>query len=87
MDMAYFVEYSISDVVTHLLEKRGLSNTSANRSAVENELRTAGTISTRRWIRTCRNTVQTPLSQWDSYPALADTPSRFLVGDARRTGP
>ena len=57
-DMAYFVEYAISDVVTHLLEKRGLSNTTANRNAVENELRTSGyqiyTPSIRRFKRPCR---------------------------------
>lgn len=78
-DMAYFVEYSISDVVTHLLEKRGLSNTSANRSAVENELRTGGYHIYTTVDPDVQNTVQTTLSQWDSYPALADTSKSLLV--------
>ncbi|MEN6339084.1 MAG: transglycosylase domain-containing protein [Clostridiaceae bacterium] len=78
-DMAYFVEYSISDVITHLLEKRGLSNTSANRSAVENELRTSGYHIYTTVDPTIQNTVQTTLSTWDSYPTLADTSKSLLV--------
>jgi penicillin-binding protein 1A len=78
-DMAYFVEYSISDVITHLLEKRGLSNTSANRSAVENELRTSGYHIYTTVDPTIQNTVQTTLSTWDSYPSLADTSKSLLV--------
>ncbi len=78
-DMAYFVEYSISDVITHLLEKRGLSNTSANRNAVENELRTSGYHIYTTVDPTIQNTVQTTLSTWDSYPPLADTSKSLLV--------
>ena len=78
-DMAYFVEYAISDVVTHLLEKRGLSNTSANRSAVENELRTSGYHIYTTVDPNVQNTVQSTLSQWDSYPSLADTSKSLLV--------
>lgn len=78
-DMAYFVEYSISDVVTHLLEKRGLSNTSANRSAVENELRTGGYHIYTTVDPNVQNTVQSTLSQWDNYPSLADTSKSLMV--------
>ena len=41
-EMAAFVEYAVDDVITYMLEDRGLENTSANRSAMENELRTGG---------------------------------------------
>ncbi len=78
-DMAYFVEYAISDVVTHLLEKRGLSNTSANRTAVENELRTSGYHIYTTVDPTIQKTVQNTLSQWDSYPTLADTSKSLMV--------
>ncbi|HWP22008.1 MAG TPA: transglycosylase domain-containing protein [Candidatus Cryosericum sp.] len=78
-NMAYFVEYSINDVITHLLEKRGLSNTSANRSAVENELRTSGYHIYTTVDPSIQNTVQATLSTWDSYPTLADTSKSLLV--------
>ncbi|MCE5188922.1 MAG: transglycosylase domain-containing protein [Eubacteriales bacterium] len=78
-DMAYFVEYTISDVVTHLLEKRGLSNTSANRNAVENELRTSGYHIYTTVDPSIQNIVQTTLSQWENYPALADTSKSLMV--------
>ena len=78
-DMAYFVEYAISDVVTHLLEKRGLSNTSANRSAVENELRTSGYQIYTTVDPTIQKTVQATLSGWENYPQLADTSKSLMV--------
>jgi len=78
-DMTYFVEYSISDVVTHLLQKRGLSNTSANRTAVENELRTSGYHIYTTVDPTIQKTVQDTLSTWDNYPTLADTSKSLLV--------
>jgi len=77
--MAYFVEYAINDVVTNLLEKRGLSNTSANRNAVENELRTSGYHIYTTVDPNVQNTVQSTLSQWQNYPALADTSKSLLV--------
>ena len=78
-DMAYFVEYAISDVVTHLLEKRGLSNTSANRSAIENELRTSGYHIYTTVDPTIQKTVQDTLSSWENYPSLADTSKSLMV--------
>jgi len=78
-DMAYFVEYAISDVVTHLLEKRGLSNTSANRNAVENELRTSGYQIYTTVDPEIQKTVQNTISSWDSYPSLADTSKSLMV--------
>lgn len=78
-DMTYFVEYAISDVVTHLLEKRGLSNTSANRSAIENELRTSGYHIYTTVDPTIQKTVQDTLSTWQNYPSLADTSKSLMV--------
>ena len=78
-DMAYFVEYAIRDVVTHLLKLRGLSDTTVNRSAVENELRTGGYQIYTTVDANMQNTVQSTLSTWDKYPTLADTSKALLV--------
>ncbi len=69
-DMPYFVEYAIRDVVTHLLEQRGLTDTNANRSAVENELRTGGYHIYTTVDQDIQHTVQDTLSGWDRYPTL-----------------
>ena len=71
-DMPHFVEYAIRDVVEHLLVQRGLPATSANLSALENELRTGGyhiytTVDT-----AMQHMVQETLSTWDDYPTLSD---------------
>jgi len=78
-DMTYFIEYAISDVITHMLEQRGLSNTTANRSAVENELRTSGYHIYTTLDPTIQKTVQDTLSNWENYPSLADTSKSLLV--------
>lgn len=72
-DMAYFVEYAINDVIAHLIEQRGLENTSANRSAIENELRTGGYHIYTTVDPDIQNAVQETLSTWDQYPSLADS--------------
>ena len=71
-DMPYFVEYGIRDIVTHLLKQREMVDTQANRSAIENELRTGGyhiylTVDT-----DMQHMVQNTLSTWEKYPELAD---------------
>ncbi len=78
-DMAYFVEYAIRDVVTHLLAARGLSDTTVNRNAVENELRTGGYQIYTTVDANMQNIVQTTLTEWDKYPTLADTSKALLV--------
>ena len=78
-DYAYFVEYAIKDVVTHLLSQRGLSDTTVNRNAVENELRTGGYKIYTTLDPVAQETVQTTLSAWEKYPALADTSKALLV--------
>ncbi len=78
-DMAYFVEYAIRDVVTHLLLQRGLADTSANRSQIENELRTGGYHIYTTVDPAIQNTVQDTLSAWDHYPTLADSSKAVMV--------
>ena len=72
-DMAYFVEYAIYDVVTHLLAQRELPDTQANRDAIENELRTGGYHIYTTVDPDIQNTVQETLSTWENYPTLADS--------------
>lgn len=72
-DMAYFVEYAIYDVVTHLLAQRELPDTQENRDAIENELRTGGYHIYTTVDPDIQNTVQETLSTWENYPTLADS--------------
>ncbi len=78
-DYAYFVEYVVKDVVTHMLQKRGLSDTSSNRSAMENELRTGGYHIYTTLDPDIQSTVQTTLSTWKNYPSLADSTKSVLL--------
>ena len=84
-DMAYFVEYAVRDVVTHLLRERGLSDTTVNRSAVENELRTGGYHIYTTVDKNAQAVVQATLSTWDKYPTLADS-SKALVSETDADG-
>lgn len=67
-DMPYFVEYAIRDVVTHMLAQEGL--TEADRSAMENKLRTGGYHIYTTADRSMQELVQDTLSTWENYPAL-----------------
>ena len=69
-DYAYYVEYAISDVVTKFLEINQLEDTSANRYAMENKLRTGGYS-----VYLCIDTeiqtiVEDTLANWGNYPRL-----------------
>ena len=69
---AHYVEYAISDVVDTFLELRNLEDTSANRYAMENELRTGGYS-----VYLCLDTqiqqiVEDSLASWNDYPRLRD---------------
>ena len=71
-DYPHYVEYAISDVVDTFLELRNLENTSANRYAMENELRTGGYS-----VYLCLDTeiqqiLEDSLATWDNYPRLRD---------------
>lgn len=71
-DMAYFVEYCVDDVIRHWLAVDGVADTSANRVAYENKLRTGGYRIYTTVDPFVQNTVQSSLSNWDKYPKLAD---------------
>ena len=71
-DMAYFVEYSIYDVVSCLLEKRQLQDTKQNRSDIENELRTGGYSIYTTVDPDIQKTVEDTLINWDKYPKMRD---------------
>ena len=68
----HYVEYAISDVVDTFLNLNGLEDTSANRYAMENKLRTGGYS-----VYLCLDTeiqeiVEDTLANWNSYPRLRD---------------
>ena len=68
----HYVEYAISDVVDTFLDHNGLEDTSANRYAMENKLRTGGYS-----VYLCLDTeiqeiVEDTLANWSDYPRLRD---------------
>ena len=68
----HYVEYAISDVVDTFLDLNGLEDTSANRYAMENKLRTGGYS-----VYLCLDTeiqeiVEDTLANWSCYPRLRD---------------
>lgn len=78
-DYAYFIEYAITDVVTHWLAADGLPDTSANRTAYENKLRTGGYKIYTTLDPKMQQIVQTSLSEWDKYPQLADSTNAIIT--------
>ena len=69
-DMPYFVEYGVYDVITHMLQTRGLEDNKTNRTAIENELRTGGYHIYLTVDPEIQNTVQDTLINWINYPGL-----------------
>jgi len=68
----HYVEYAISDVIDTFLDLNGLEDTSANRYAMENKLRTGGYS-----VYLCIDTqiqqiLEDTLASWDDYPRLRD---------------
>ena len=68
----HYVEYAVSDVVDTFLDLNGLEDTSANRYAMENKLRTGGYS-----VYLCLDTeiqeiVEDTLANWSNYPRLRD---------------
>ena len=69
-DMPYFVEYGVYDVITHMLQQRGLEDNKSNRTAIENELRTGGYHIYLTVDPDIQNTVQDTIVNWVNYPGL-----------------
>ena len=82
----HYVEYAISDVVDTFLDLNGLEDTSANRYAMENKLRTGGYS-----VYLCLDTeiqeiVEDTLANWSNYPRLRD-PSDKVYQSRNSDGP
>lgn len=68
----HYVEYAVNDVVDTFLDLNGLEDTSANRYAMENKLRTGGYS-----VYLCvdpeiQTIVENTLAEWDDYPRMRD---------------
>ena len=83
-DMPHFVEYAIYDVVTHLLKTRNLEDTTANRNAISNELRTSGYHIYTTVDPDIQNTVQQTLSE-AKYPKMSEANSVIVHSDGSET--
>ena len=84
-EMAYFVEYAITDVITHWMAQDGVPDTSANRSYYENMLRTGGYKIYTTVDPKVQNTVQETISTWNGYPELADGNAATLTEEISET--
>ena len=78
-DYAYFVEYCMDDVITHWLLKDGVPNTSQNRVAYENKIRTGGYRIYTTLDPFVQETVQSTITNWESYPNLADMSQNVIT--------
>ena len=84
-DMAYFVEYAMSDVISHWMSQDGVPDTAANRTYYENMLRTGGYKIYTTVDPKIQNTVQETLSTWNGYPELADGNAAVLTEEISET--
>ena len=69
-DNAYYVEYSIYDVVTKMLRVEGLEDTSYNRSQMETKLRNGGYKVFTSLNADVQQAVQQTITNWTRYPAM-----------------
>ena len=83
-DMPHFVEYAIYDVTTHLLKVRDQEDTTANRNAISNELRTSGYHIYTTVDSDIQNAVQQTLSE-ASYPKMSESNSLIVHSDGTET--
>ncbi|MBQ8556758.1 MAG: PBP1A family penicillin-binding protein [Clostridia bacterium] len=71
-DYAHYVEYAVSEVVDILLELNGLEDTTVNRNAMENKLRTGGYRVQLAIDTDIQRIVEETLENWTQYPSLRD---------------
>ena len=69
-DNAYYVEYSIYDVVTKMLRVEGLEDTSYNRSQMETKLRNGGYKVFTSLNAEVQQAVQSAITNWTQYPNM-----------------
>ena len=72
-DNAYYVEYSIYDVVTKMLRVEGLEDNSLNRSTMETKLRNGGYKVFTSLNATVQQAVQDTITNWSQYPSMRYT--------------
>ena len=72
-DNAYYVEYSIYDVVTKMLRVEGLEDNSFNRSAMETKLRNGGYKVFTSLNAQVQKAVQETITNWSQYPSMRYT--------------
>ncbi|MDD6051267.1 MAG: PBP1A family penicillin-binding protein [Clostridiales bacterium] len=75
---AHYVEYAVSEVIDIFLELRGLPDTTANRAAMENELRTGGYRVQLAIDPDIQQTVQETIATWTKYPSLRDPADKVM---------
>jgi penicillin-binding protein 1A len=83
---AYYVEYAIYDVVTKMLRVEKLDDTTANRSQMENKLRTGGYSIYTSLDPKVQDAVQDVVTNWDQYPDTRYASDRTLkssLGDGQ----
>ncbi len=68
----HYVEYAVTEVVDILLELNGLEDTTVNRYAMENKLRTGGYKVVLAIDPEIQRTVEETLEGWTKYPSLRD---------------
>ena len=71
-DYPHYVEYAVTEVVDILLELNGLEDTAANRSAMENKLRTGGYHVVLAIDADVQKTLESTIAGWTKYPSLRD---------------
>lgn len=71
-EYAHYVEYAVSEVVDILLEMNQLENTTANRYAMENKLRTGGYRVMLAIDTDIQQTMEDTIQNWTKYPSLRD---------------
>ena len=85
-DNAYYVEYAIYDVVTKMLRVEKLEDTTANRSAMENKLRTGGYSIYTSLDPKIQEGVQEIVTNWNKYPETryaSDRTFKTSLGDGQ----
>lgn len=67
-DMAYFIEYAISDVCTYMLKQRNLPDTKDNRTQMERTIRSGGYKIYTSVDPTVQHQLEKTILDWKSYP-------------------
>lgn len=67
-DMPYFLEYAVSDVISHFIRQRNLDDNKTNRSKIENELRTSGYHIYTTVDPQVQQIVENSIYNWEKYP-------------------